>query len=174
MSAALTLQRLNTLQAVEARAAFESCCGSRAWIERMVAGRPYADVPHLLDQAAEAWWSLGPDDWREAFAHHPRIGDMESLRRRFAGAADPAREQASVAGAGEDTLAALAAGNRAYEERFGYIFIVRASGRGADQMLAALHERLTNDPADEIRIAAGQQLEITRLRLERLLGGGQG
>lgn len=173
MSAALALERINTLHAEEARAAFASCCGSRAWVEGMVAGRPYADVERLLDRAAEAWWSLGPGDWREAFAHHPRIGDMESLRRRFAGAADPAREQASVAAAGEETLAALAAGNRAYEERFGYIFIVRASGRSADEMLAALRARLKNDPADEIRIAAAQQLEITRLRLERLLGGGQ-
>jgi 2-oxo-4-hydroxy-4-carboxy-5-ureidoimidazoline decarboxylase len=174
VSATLTLERLNDLATGEARAAFESCCGSRAWIERLVAGRPYPDLARLLDHAAEVWWSLGPDDWREAFAHHPRIGDVESLRRRFAGPADPALEQASVAVAGEETLAALAAGNRAYEERFGYIFIVRASGRGADEMLAALRERLKNDPTDEIRIAADQQLEITRLRLERLLGGGPG
>jgi 2-oxo-4-hydroxy-4-carboxy-5-ureidoimidazoline decarboxylase len=173
VSAALALERLNALAAGEARAAFESCCGSRAWIERMVAGRPYASVGRLLDHAGEAWWALGPGDWREAFAHHPRIGDRESLRRRFAGAADPAREQASVAAADEATLAELAAGNRAYEERFGYIFIVRAAGRGADEMLAALRARLGNDPADEIRIAAAQQLEITRLRLERLVGGGQ-
>jgi 2-oxo-4-hydroxy-4-carboxy-5-ureidoimidazoline decarboxylase len=167
----MALDELNQAAPAQARSALERCCGARAWVEEMVASRPFRDPGHLRESAARAWWSLGPDDWREAFTHHPRIGDLESLKRRFAATADLAsREQGAVARAASATLEALAEGNRAYEERFGYIFIVCASGRSAEEMLAMLRQRLGNDADTEIRIAAGEQMKITGLRLGQLLG----
>jgi OHCU decarboxylase len=110
------------------------------------------------------WWSLGPDDWREAFAHHPRIGERAE--------GWSAAEQAGVAGAAGDVRAQLAAANRAYETRFGHIYLVRAAGRGADELLALARARLANDAETELRVAAEEQRQITRLRLERLFAEG--
>jgi 2-oxo-4-hydroxy-4-carboxy-5-ureidoimidazoline decarboxylase len=138
----------------------------------MVARRPYVNVGHLIGIARAYWMALGTADWREAFAHHPRIGDLESLRRRFASTADlAAREQAGVGAASRAVLEALAVGNRAYEERFGYIFIVFASGRTAEEMLALLRDRLSHSPEVELKVAAEEQWKIMRLRLDRMLGG---
>jgi len=168
----VTLDQLNALPAKEARDALARCCGSSVWVERMLARRPFVNLDHLLGIAHAFWMGLGPDGWREAFGHHPRIGDLESLRRRFADTADLAsREQAAVAAASRAVLEALAEGNRAYEERFGYIFIVLASGRPADEMLALLEERLGNGPEVELTIAAKEQWKIMRLRLDSMLGG---
>src|SRR5438552_18819896 len=99
----------------------------------MIAKRPFVSQLTLVRIAQQIWMDLSPEDWREAFAHHPRIGDLESLRRRFATTADLAsREQAAVATATTATLEALAEGNRAYEAKFGYIFIIFATGKSAD------------------------------------------
>jgi 2-oxo-4-hydroxy-4-carboxy-5-ureidoimidazoline decarboxylase len=166
----MTLDALNAAPAAMAAAALERCCGARAWVDAMLAARPFASPGALHAAAGRAWSALEPAGWREAFAHHPRIGDVESLRARFAPtAAWAGREQAAAVAADEATLAALAAGNRAYEDRFGHIFIVRARGRSAAEMLAMLRERLAHDPETELRVAAGQQLEITHLRLDQLL-----
>lgn len=170
MSEGITVAAFNALSDDEARAALGRCCGAWAWGKRMAARRPFADRAAVLAAAEEIWNGLPPEVWREAFHHHPRIGDLDSLRQRFASTADLAsREQASVAGAATATLEALAEGNRAYEERFGYIFIVCATGKSADEMLALLRARLANDDATEIRLTAGEQMKITRLRLERLI-----
>jgi 2-oxo-4-hydroxy-4-carboxy-5-ureidoimidazoline decarboxylase len=135
-----------------------------------VAQRPFADADALFSAAETVWSSLSPDDWREAFRHHPRIGDKEALRERFQATRDwAASEQAGALGASESVLDALAAGNRDYEERFGYIFIVCATGKSADEMLALLRSRLAHAAEDEIRVAAAEQARITRLRLEKLL-----
>ena len=135
----------------------------------MMERRPFRDREQLLTAARDVWFSLGADDWREAFTHHPKIGDRESLRRRFGATADLSeQEQSGVTGASEEVLAALAGGNHAYEEKFGYIFIVCASGLTAEQMLGMLTERLHHVPEDEIRIAAAEQAKITELRLLRL------
>ena len=132
----------------------------------MLARRPFETVDALLAAAREEWFALTPADWREAFAHHPRIGDVESLRRRFAATRDLSeREQAGVGGAPDEVLRALAEGNAAYESRFGYTFIVCATGRSAAEMLAILRDRLGHDPDDEIRVAAEEQARITELRL---------
>ncbi len=164
------LEPLNTLSPVDAEAAFGRCCGAARWARQMAARRPFQDVAELLQTADAVWWGLSEADWREAFAHHPRIGDVERLRERFARtAAWSAGEQAAVAKASEDVLHALAEGNRAYEARFGYIFIVCATGRGAGEMLDLLRARLPNAPSDELRIAAEEQRKITRTRLEKLL-----
>jgi len=164
------LDRLNRLSDSDARAAFERCCGARAWVERMCAGRPYADRAALDLEAERVARDLSAADWREAFGHHPRIGDVASLRERFAGTAHwAAAEQRGAAVAAEATLAALARANREYEEKFGHIFIVCATGKNADEMLALLEARMNNDPATELVVAAGEQMKITRLRLEKLL-----
>jgi 2-oxo-4-hydroxy-4-carboxy-5-ureidoimidazoline decarboxylase len=120
----------------------------------------------MLSAARQEWFSLSAVDWREAFGHHPKIGERDALGRRFAATAQLSeREQRGVAGASDDVLTALADDNRAYEAKFGYIFIVCATGRTADEMLAMLQQRLGNDPAHEIHIAAAEQARITELRL---------
>ena len=164
------LRRLNERAATEAREELLRCCGSSRWAEAMTARRPFPDEAALHAAAEDVWWILGEADWREAFAHHPKIGDQDALRARFASTRTwAAGEQSGVASASEDVLTALAEGNQAYEDRFGYIFIVCATGKTAPEMLAWLRERLPHSPPDEIRIAAGEQAKITRLRLEKLL-----
>ena len=134
----------------------------------MLHRRPFGDIKQLLAAAREVWFALEPADWKEAFAAHPRIGDRDSLRNRFPETAHlAAREQAGVDGAADDVLSALAEGNLAYERRFGFIFIVCASGLTASQMLEMLQARLSNDPATELLIAAEEQAKITALRLAK-------
>ena len=140
-----------------------ACCGSREWTKRMMELQPFAGAGELLEAADRVWRGLGPEDLLEAFAAHPRIGEKSADARA-------AREQSGVEGAAEDTLARLAAGNRAYEQKFGYIYIVCASGKSAGEMLDILESRMKNDPAAELFNAAEQQRQITRLRLERWLG----
>jgi 2-oxo-4-hydroxy-4-carboxy-5-ureidoimidazoline decarboxylase len=150
----------------EATRLLGTACGSSRWIEGMLRRRPFGSRDALLSAARVVWEGLTEDDWREAFNHHPKIGDRQSLRERFPSThALSAREQAGVDDAPDAVLDALADANRRYEERFGYIFIVCASGRSADEMLAMLMARLENDPAREIGIAAGEQARITALRL---------
>ena len=128
--------------------------------------RPFGSRDQLLTAARDDWFALGPADWREAFRHHPRIGDSDALRRRFAPTANLAEEeQSGVAGASDVVLTALAEGNRAYERKFGYIFIVCATGKSAGEMLAMLLSRLQNDRDTELRAAAEEQAKITALRL---------
>ena len=137
-------------------------CGSTRWIARMVARRPFGSQPALLSAARQEWFALSKSDWLEAFSHHPKIGDTNALRQRFTTTHDLSeREQAGVRGASEETLATLAERNRAYEDRFGYIFIVCATGLTAEEMLARLESRLGNNPSVEIGIAAEEQVKIT-------------
>src|SRR6185503_2175760 len=111
----MTLDQLNAAPLAEAHDALERCCGCGGWVDAMCAGRPYADRLILFTEAEKVWWSLGPEAWKEAFRHHPKIGDVESLRRRFAATATwAADEQRGAAEASERTLLALAEGNRAY------------------------------------------------------------
>jgi OHCU decarboxylase len=141
-------------------------CHSERWAGQVAAGRPYPDLAALQTAADEAWMALGPDDWLEAFAAHPRIGQS--------GGGSPAwsrQEQSGVGGAGEEVTNALARGNAEYEDRFGHVFLIAAAGRSADEILAQLQARLGNDPATELRVAAGEHRRITRLRLEKLMRG---
>jgi 2-oxo-4-hydroxy-4-carboxy-5-ureidoimidazoline decarboxylase len=163
------LAHLNTLTVEEAHAAFLRCCASRHWADAMTTRRPFSKDVEIYLAAEEIWANLDRADWLEAFAAHPRIGDLEALRKKFATTADwCAAEQAGVLGTGADVLQALAEGNRQYEERFGYLFIVCATGKTAQQILKILQERLANSHADELAIAAREQAKITRLRLEKL------
>ena len=166
----MKLVELNALPPERAREVFERCCGARAWVESMVQSRPFEDRAALHAASARAAPALKRQDWLEAFAGHPRIGDVAALGERFAAtAAWAGAEQRGAAAAPEAVLEALARGNRAYEQRFGYIFIVCATARRADEMLAMLETRLTNDPERELSIAAAEQMQITRLRLDKLL-----
>ena len=159
-------RRLDSISDDEARALLRRCCGATRWVEGIMARRPFGSSGALLEAARDVWFGLGRADWLEAFGHHPKIGDRESLRQRFANTAHLSdREQAGVAGASGDVLTALADGNREYKQKFGYIFIVCATGKTAKEMLGLLRERLPNSPESEIRIAAGEQARITELRL---------
>ena len=151
-------------------AELSKCCGARAWVQRMLPFIPADDLVELLEDAESQWWLCNEEDWKEAFTHHPKIGDLDSLKKKFANTAVWASgEQSGVNTAKDEILNALAEGNRLYEEKFGYIFIVCASGKSAEEMLGMLNERLKNNPEDEIRIAADEQNKITLLRLEKLL-----
>jgi len=167
-----TWQKINGAAPEEARRVLTRACGSSRWVDRMLELRPFAGRAELLSAARRVWDELGDDDWREAFSHHPRIGDRAALEKRFPATHDlSAREQAAIGAAPADVLGRLAAANQEYLARFGYIFIVCASGRGAEEMLGILQKRLENDPAAELRIAAEEQAAITALRLSSQAGG---
>lgn len=161
------------MQPERAARLLSDCCGASRWVSAMVARRPFGSVARLLAAADDVWRSLGPDDWREAFSHHPRIGEQRSAAQQSErGATWAAGEQAGVGGAPDSTRDAIARANREYEQRFGHIYIVCASGRAAEDLLADLTSRLRNSAEAELPIAAEQQRMITRLRLEKLLGQG--
>jgi 2-oxo-4-hydroxy-4-carboxy-5-ureidoimidazoline decarboxylase len=161
------LETREALPADRAEEQLAACCAARAWVARMVAGRPYADVDALLTASDRAVRELGPADLAEALAAHPRIG------QRVAGSSPEAawsrQEQSGMADADTGVRAALREGNLAYEERFDQVFLIRAAGRSPAEMLAELRRRLGNDPETEQREVAEQLRQITRLRLERSL-----
>jgi OHCU decarboxylase len=159
------LDRFNQLSDEEAAAELLAVCHSRRWAKQVAAGRPYADLAALQRAADEVWQGLGPEDWQEAFAAHPRIGEGGGA------AADWSRQEQAGVGDDDDVRARLARGNAEYEARFGHVFLISAAGRDATEILAALTERLGNDPATELRVAAEEHRRITRLRLERLMAG---
>ena len=165
------LRQLNAMDEGEVRALLADFSAAPAWIDRMAASRPFASASAVLaasDKAAEA---VRPEEWREAFRHHPRIGERQAERRQSDTAQTlSSREQSGVQQASTTDLAALVEGNRAYEQRFGHVFIVSAAGKSAPEMLGLLRDRLKNDPETELRVSAGEQRRITRGRLERLFG----
>lgn len=166
----ISLPELNALGADEARDFFLACCSSSGWATGMVASRPFASMDELRERAEALWFVLGEDDFLEAFAGHPRIGDIETLREKYAHTRElAAGEQSGAAGAGEEILAELKTGNDQYFEKFGFIFIVFATGKSAAEMLALLKERLPNDRARELENAAAEQNKITLLRLEKAI-----
>jgi allantoicase len=164
------LAALAAMPAEAARAAFLRCCGSTKWADAMTARRPFEDVPALLRIAERTWWSLDEAAHREAFAAHPKIGQPKPPSGAEATSGWAKDEQQGAAAASDATTAALAAANRAYEAKHGFIFIVCATGRTADAMLEDLHARTGRSTAEELRTAAEEQLAITRLRLGKLLG----
>ncbi len=165
------LDQLNLLSAEQARAELLKCCGSRNWARALAAARPFANAKDVFGKADRVWWSLDATDWLEAFRAHPKIGEKKAATAQSSEARRwSAEEQSGTSSASAETVATLAEANRAYEKRFGHIFIVCAKGKSAEEMLGILKQRLQNDPETELRIAAEEQSKITRLRLERLLG----
>lgn len=162
----MRLADLNALDEETAVRELLRCCGSRRWARTMAAARPFESMS-ALEQAADACWQgLQAADTLEAFAAHPKIGERSASTWASG-------EQSGARTATDDVRERLAAGNDAYEARFGYIFIICATGKSADEMLASLEERLRNAPAEELRIAAGEQRKIMRLRLTKLIDNEQ-
>jgi OHCU decarboxylase len=161
--------KLNALNDNDAREALAICCAANKWVERMNAARPFTDDDAVFAACNQIAATLAESDWLEAFAAHPLIGDVDTLRQKYAATKQlAAGEQSGVDAASETTLRELAALNQAYLARFGFIFIVFATGKTADEMLAILKSRIDNDRAQEIASAAAEQLKITRLRLAKL------
>ena len=149
---------------------FLKCCGSKNWAQQMAAASPHGSLDELIADADRIWWSLDSQDWLEAFHSHPKIGEKKAAA---ATAVEAQRwsedEQSGIRNSAQQTLDNLARLNRAYEEKFGYIFIVCASGKSSEELLAILRERLENNADEELHIAAAEQAKITQLRLRKLL-----
>lgn len=162
------LEEWNVLPADSAVNLALSFCGSREWARRLSERRPYSSEEQLFTAADEIWSSLNPEDWSEAFQCHPRIG--ESARGMHDRSAEWSQEEQSGAQQGSpEVLAEIAAHNEEYEKRHGFTYIVCASGKTADELLALLKQRISNSTLDEIREAAEQQRQITRIRLDKWL-----
>ena len=140
-----------------------ACCGSHNWAAQMLAARPFPDVLNLETAATDIWWRLTPADWLEAFSKHPKIGEKGKVSEWSS------QEQSGTNSAAMETAEKLATLNRIYFDQFGWIFIVCATGKSAEEMLSLLEARLANQPEDELRIAAAEQNKITLLRLRKLL-----
>jgi OHCU decarboxylase len=155
----------------QAANALYDCCGSKKWLEQVLAHRPFADDSALLDFAEEAFGTLGRKDWLTIFRSHPAIGAKKSAAKQTATAREwSAREQSLAQKASPETLAVLGAANEAYEATFGHVFLICATGKSSEQILKSLQERLGHDAETEMRIAGEEQRKITRLRLQKLLG----
>jgi len=164
------VEGLNALPGDQAFARLLECCGSSRWAQSMAVRRPFQDERQLIEAAERIWWGLAGDDWLEAFRAHPKIGESRPARETGEGAQRWSEEEQSAARtAASATLDALAEANRAYEERFGHIFIVCATGKRSEEMLETLRRRLANDPRTELCVAAEQQRRITLLRLRKML-----
>lgn len=162
--------RLDALAPDALRAELKKCCGSSRWVERMAERVPFGSEDALFGATDAVWWSLGSEDWLEAFAAHPRIGSQRDVDRKSGTEkAWSAGEQAGASSASDQVRARLAAANAAYEARFGHIYIVCATGKTGDEMLALAEARLSNDPETELRVAAEEQRKITHIRLRKLL-----
>jgi len=166
------LASLNSLSAEEAAQELLQCCGSKRWAGQMADARPYENLADVIARANKIWQSLDRDDWLEAFRSHPKIGEKKAAESVSAQSKTwSGQEQAGVNTASRETTIALAALNRAYEMKFGFIFIICATGKTSAEMLSALRERLEHDAAEELPIAAAEQSKITELRLKKLLTG---
>ena len=166
----MKLSKLNNLDPVETARVFEQCCTASSWVREMIERRPFDSLQALKLQATSIWETMQENDLLEAFAGHPKIGDMSSLKEKFHDTlASASMEQSGVESASVPVLEELARFNRDYEDRFGFIFIVFASGKSAGEMLDIIKSRIHNDFSEEILIAAGEQLKITQLRIDRLI-----
>jgi OHCU decarboxylase len=166
----LSIHELDELPESEAADLLRSCCGSSHWVDVMVARRPYRSAEALFLSADEIWSSCSRSDWLEAFDHHPRIGGERAEAQSERAAEWSRAEQAGAQASPATVRSELAEVNRTYEEKFGYIYIVCATGKNADEMLSIARGRLENDPVTELRTAAEEQRKITRIRLEKLIG----
>lgn len=165
----MTIAGFDHLPTEKKKELLQQCCGSGCWVNKMLTVFPVEDLVELLEAAEEKWYECNEQDWKEAFAHHPKIGDINSLKEKFANTAQWAQdEQSGVNTSPGEVLQNLASKNKLYEEKFGFIFIVCATGKSAQEMLSLLEERLKNKPSEEMEIAMAEQNRITKLRLEKL------
>lgn len=165
----LSVAALNNLPPDQAGDLLLKCNGSKAWVAAMMTHRPFKDVEALFAFAEQIWNRLPRADILEGFNHHPRIGDLATLKKKFSLSADWSKsEQSAVASASDSVLLELQERNLQYEQTFGFIFIVCATGKSAGEMLDLLKERMSNSPEEEFFIAAAEHAKITKLRLEKL------
>jgi 2-oxo-4-hydroxy-4-carboxy-5-ureidoimidazoline decarboxylase len=166
----MDLAAFNALPPAAAEAELLACCSSPRWAAAVAALRPFRDLDHLQEAADKAWWALDEGDWFAAFEAHPRIGERaagEGAHARWSTA-----EQADAQRADQTVRDEIARGNVDYELRFGHVFLICASGRSGEEILAELRRRLDSSPETELRTAAAEQAKITRLRVERMLDEG--
>lgn len=163
----MKLAEFNEADRADASAVLRPCIDIQRWVDQIADARPFASGDALLGFARDAASPFTPDEIDAALAHHPRIGERPTAAT--AEASMSRSEQAGVDPADAAAAEALAAGNRAYEEKFGRVFLIRAAGRTAPEILAALNERLANSPAQEDVIVAQQLREIALLRLEGVI-----
>lgn len=164
------LEELNNASKKTTENTLLSSCGSRRWAQKMAEARPFADVAALLNQAAQIWQNLEIKDWLEAFAAHPKIGAKKSVSQATAQSAEWSKaEQLGTQTAADSVKIELAEANRLYEDKFGFIFIICATGKSAEEMLEICRQRLSNDSDTEISLAADEQRKITEIRLKKLL-----
>lgn len=159
----LSISELDAMSEQEVAAIFRECCGATRWVDAMTDRRPFRSRDALVKAADEEWRRCDERDWLEAFSHHPRIGDLTAE-------GTGAQEQSGARNASLSTQEELNRVNHAYEERFGHIYIVCATGKSADEMLAIARDRMNNDRDTELRIAAEEQRKIMHIRLRKLLG----
>jgi 2-oxo-4-hydroxy-4-carboxy-5-ureidoimidazoline decarboxylase len=166
----MEISALNKLETKAAQLAFMQCCTANAWVERMVAAMPFNHFEALSEQADINWQGLTEADYLQAFEGHPKIGDVSSLREKYRSTEKiAAGEQSGVNTATETTLTQLKQLNDDYQEKFGFIFIVCATGKTASQMLAILEQRIINNRSDEIINAAEEQRKILQIRIEKMI-----
>jgi 2-oxo-4-hydroxy-4-carboxy-5-ureidoimidazoline decarboxylase len=163
------LDAWNKADEATALAAMIACCGARRWASAMVALRPISSVMELSEAADRVWATMSEADWMEAFACHPRTGERKAAHASAKSAAWSTQEQSSAADAEEQVLAEIAKGNVRYEELYGFTYIVCATGKTAEEMLAILNRRLASNRETELREAAEQQRQITQIRLGKWL-----
>ena len=164
----VSLDELNSMPREEAAELLRSCCGATSWVNAMLDRRPYESATRLLDDADVAWATTSVEDWHEAFAHHPRIGEKAGERGRAAAWSEAEQKKVQLASSSVHDQMSLV--NVAYERKFGHIYIVSAAGKTATELLSIARSRLKNDAGKELRIAAEEIRKITRLRLEKLIG----
>ncbi len=166
----MSLQALNAASVDEAELMLQQCCTSDTWISRLLKERPFSGDEQLRELANQAWLGLEEQDYLQAFEGHPKIGDVNSLKAKYANTKTLASgEQGRVNDASESIINALAQGNTDYEQKFGFIFIVCATGKSAEEMLALLQARIGNSRSQELINAAEEQRKIFQIRLEKLL-----
>lgn len=160
----------NELAPEEARKELLKCCGAARWAETVERDRPYSSLEQLIARANEVWWSLTETDWLEAFRSHPKIGERKAANAVSAQSQQwSAQEQQGVQNAAQEAIEKLARSNVDYERKFGFIFIVCATGKSTDEILALIEQRLPNEASVELPIAAAEQAKITELRLRKLI-----
>ena len=166
----MTLEEFNQLDTEQCRKLLFNCCGSSSWTNEMLRNFPYASFDALEEQAVIIFQNGTEQDWLEAFSHHPRLGDRKNLENKFAATRHWAgEEQAGTAAAAESILSQLVQANLEYENKFGFTYILCATGKSASFMLESLQDRLPNQRMVELTIAMEEQNKITKLRLKKLL-----
>jgi 2-oxo-4-hydroxy-4-carboxy-5-ureidoimidazoline decarboxylase len=169
----MNIEQLNSFTVEQATHTFMQCCTSSTWVNTMVQARPFTDKRAIVNQADLAWQELTEADYLEAFEGHPKIGDVSSLRAKYANTKELAgTEQSLVKEANDDVLEVLSQGNADYETKFSFIFIVCATGKSAKEMSDLLQARLPNNKAQELANAAEEQRKIFQLRIDKALAEG--